>query len=120
MVFVPTSKGTEADQEVVPPAVPEPPVDVAHPTDTTPTLSPAVPLIEIVAALVETIEEPGEIMLTVGGTVSVALPAPEGDPPVPPVGCPELPALPVPVPEPAVLPGLPPAGALLAGAPYKA
>ena len=70
-VLFPISRGTEADQDVVPVAVPEAPVEVLHWTDMTPTLSLAVPLIEIVAEEADTIEEPGETICRVGGTVSV-------------------------------------------------
>ena len=44
----PTSTGIAADQEVVPVAVPAPPVEAVHFTEATPTLSAAVPLTETV------------------------------------------------------------------------
>jgi len=72
-------------------------VEVVHPTDATPTLSAAVPLIEILAEFVDTMEEPGEIIVIVGGTVSGTLPEPAAVPaPLPVAGAPGLPDVPVP------------------------
>ena len=73
--FEPTSSGIDADQLVVPFAVPDWPVLVDHVTEVTPVLSLAVPLNEIVAAEVETDVAPGETIVNVGGAVS-------GPPPV--------------------------------------
>lgn len=120
-VLLPTSSGTVADQDVVPLAVPAPPVDVVHCTDETPALSLAVPLTEILAEETETTEEPGETIVRVGGTVSEpeggAEPLPVLEVPVPvepvlvePVPAPVL-VVPVPLPEPVlpepVLPAVP-------------
>ena len=111
-VLFPTSSGTTADHEVVPLAVPDPPVEVLHCTEETPTLSLAIPLKEIVADAVETIEKPGETIVTAGAKVSAP-----ADVPVPVAGTPELPEFP---PAATVVPPLPvpaPTGAPLAGAP---
>ena len=149
-VLLPTSSGTDADHETVPVAVPAPPVDVVHATDATPTLSLAVPLMVSAAAELDTIDEPGETIVMVGGTVSVLetvpvlgleaplfvvlVPVPPG---LPALVLPDFPVLEVevlgvpavfvePVPELLalvleVLPlELPPTGAALAGGPYKA
>jgi hypothetical protein len=67
----PVSRGTCADQLVVPQAVPEPPVDVVHCTAATPTLSDAVPVTVSHAADVLTIVEPGEVIRREGGAASV-------------------------------------------------
>jgi hypothetical protein len=48
-VLLPTNRGITADQEVVPVAAPVLPVEVVQFTDATPTLSLAVPLIDMVA-----------------------------------------------------------------------
>jgi hypothetical protein len=69
-VFDPTSRGTDADQLVVPLAVPEEPVLVVQVTAVTPTLSLAVPLIAMEAAEVETVAEAGEAIDSEGGVVS--------------------------------------------------
>jgi len=69
-VFDPTSSGIEADQVVVPVAVPEDPVLVVQVIFAIPTLSEAVPDTVSVAALVETELPPGEMMARVGGVVS--------------------------------------------------
>src|SRR5580700_2704796 len=87
--------GSEADQVVVPAAVPEPPVEVVHCTDATPAVSLAVPLKVRFAEDVETIVELGEIIVRLGGTVSepvVGLPVP-----LPVIGVPLPPLVPVPV-----------------------
>jgi hypothetical protein len=55
----------------VPDAVPDEPVLVDHVTDVTPTLSLAEPLKEIEAAEVPTVVEEGELMVSVGGVVSL-------------------------------------------------
>ena len=78
-------------------AAPALPVEVVHCTDETPTLSLAVPLIEMVPVYALTIEEPGETIVTVGGTVS----EPEAVP---------VPVVPVPVPAPVPVPVPVPAG----------
>ena len=46
----PTNRGIVADQEVVPVALPAPPVEVLHATDVTPTLSLETPLIDMAVA----------------------------------------------------------------------
>lgn len=66
----PVSRGICADQFVVPEAVPEPPVDVVHCTEATPTLSAAVPVTVSHAAEVLTMVEPGEPIRSEGGAVS--------------------------------------------------
>src|SRR5580692_13012102 len=60
-----------ADQLVVPVAVPEDPVLVDHVILATPTLSEAVPKNVSVAALVEAVLPPGDVMVRVGAVVSV-------------------------------------------------
>jgi hypothetical protein len=67
--FEPTSRGIDADQLVVPLAVPDCPVFVDHMTDVTPTLSLAVPLNAIVADDVETEVAPGDAIVNEGGVV---------------------------------------------------
>jgi hypothetical protein len=74
--FVPTSSGIDADQLVVPLAVPDCPVFVDHLTDVTPTLSLAVPLNAIDVAAVETDVAPGDPIVSVGAVVSVPVPPP--------------------------------------------
>jgi hypothetical protein len=64
--FAPTSSGIDADQLVVPLAVPEDPVFVAQVTAVTPTLPLAVPLKTSVAASVEIVVEEGETIVSVG------------------------------------------------------
>src|SRR4051794_15420701 len=71
--FVPTSSGTIADQDVVPIAAPEPPVDVVHLTAVIPTLSLATPLKAMDAAPVEAIEEPGVLICSDGAEVSTGV-----------------------------------------------
>jgi hypothetical protein len=68
--FVPDSNGTFADHAVVPVAVPDAPVDTVHFTLATPVLSVAVPLIAMLAAVVDTIVNPGETICRLGGVVS--------------------------------------------------
>ena len=68
--LVPTRSGTLADHLLVPAAVPEYPFEVVHCTDTTPTLSLAVPLTAIEAEDVATIVNPGETIFRDGGVVS--------------------------------------------------
>ena len=86
-VLLPTRSGIAADQESVPVAVPAPPVEVVHCTEETATLSLAVPLTAMVAEEAEAIEEPGETIVRVGGTVSgpAAVPVPVAPVPVVPV-----------------------------------
>jgi hypothetical protein len=74
--FDPTSSGIDADQLVVPLAVPEPPVFVDHVTLVTPTLSLAVPLNAMVEADVDTLVAPGDPIVNAGGVVSVPDPPP--------------------------------------------
>ena len=69
--FEPTSNGIDADQLVVPLAVPDCPMLVDHATDVTPTLSLAVPLNAIEADDVETAVPPGDAIVKVGGVASV-------------------------------------------------
>ena len=70
-VLLPTSKGMPAAvQAAVPLAVPEAPPDVDHFTDTTPTLSAAVPMHVMAAADVETMVNAGDVIFSEGGTVS--------------------------------------------------
>ena len=64
-----------ADQDAVPDATPEPPVELLHLTAVTATLSPATPLIAMVEAVVERIVNPGDLICKEGGVVS---PAPDG------------------------------------------
>jgi hypothetical protein len=59
-----------ADQDAVPAATPEPPVELVHLTAVTATLSPAVPLMAIAGALVEVMVNPGDLICSVGGVVS--------------------------------------------------
>jgi hypothetical protein len=68
----PVTRGTCADQLVVPAAVPEPPVDVDHVTEVTPELSAAVPVTVRDAAVVLRIVEAGEVIRSDGG-VGLAL-----------------------------------------------
>ena len=69
-VLLPTSSGTLADQFAVPEAVPASPPEVVHFTEVTATLSLAAPLIVRLAAVVETMVDPGELMFSDGGVVS--------------------------------------------------
>ena len=66
-----------ADQDVVPDAAPEPPVELLHLTAVTAALSAATPLMATVDAVVERIVAPGDLICKEGGVVS---PAPEGGP----------------------------------------
>ena len=68
---MPTSSGTLADHLLVPEAVPEYPVELLHFTAATPTLSLAVPLNASEAEDVATIVNPGEVILSDGGVVSL-------------------------------------------------
>lgn len=70
--LVPTSSGIGALHFVVPLASPESPVELAHLTETTATLSLAVPLTTTLAAAVERIVEPGDTIPSEGGLVSAA------------------------------------------------
>ena len=70
-VVIPTYSGMgPVDQLVVPFAVPDPPVEVAHVTWATPTLSLAIPLTTIELADVATLVIGGDKMVIEGGTVS--------------------------------------------------
>jgi hypothetical protein len=69
--FDPTNKGMVQDQLAVPLAVPAPPVFVDQITCATPTLSLAVPLKTMLAALVEIDVAPGVAIVNVGAVVSV-------------------------------------------------
>jgi hypothetical protein len=72
IVFVPTSRGIGGVfQVVVPVAVPEPPVELVHVTEVTPTLSDAVPEKTMVAEDATTLVLAGERMARVGGVVSL-------------------------------------------------
>ena len=59
-----------ADQDAVPAATPEPPVELVHFTAATATLSFAVPLIAIDEADVEVMLNPGVLICSEGGVVS--------------------------------------------------
>ena len=59
-----------ADQDAVPTATPDPPVELVHFTAATVTLSLAVPLIAIDEADVEVIVNPGTLICSEGGVVS--------------------------------------------------
>lgn len=72
--FDPTSSGIDADQVVVPLAVPDCPTFVDQVTDVTPTLSLDVPLNAIVGADVEIEVAPGDAIVNVGDVVSVPPP----------------------------------------------
>ena len=72
MVLVPTSRGTLADQAVVPDAMPEDPVELLHLTELTATLSLALPAMASDETVVELMVNPGESIDSVGATVSVA------------------------------------------------
>ena len=67
---LPTSNGTSADQDVVPAAVPESPLEVDHFTEETPLASEAVPAIRIEDDVVETIVPDGESTWSAGAVVS--------------------------------------------------
>ena len=71
--LVPTRSGTLADQLAVPDAMPALPVELVHFTAATVALSLAVPLIVMLAEEVETIVDPGDLMLRDGGVVSGAV-----------------------------------------------
>jgi hypothetical protein len=70
-VFDPTSNGIDADQAVVPMAVPEDPVLVVQVILATPVLSEAVPEKVSVAEFVETVLPPGDTIVSEGGVVSL-------------------------------------------------
>jgi len=70
--FEPINRGIDADQFVVPVAVPDCPKFVDHTTDVTPTLSLAVPLNAIVGDEVEIELAPGTAIVKDGAAVSVA------------------------------------------------
>ena len=108
-----------ADHAVVPVAVPAPPVDVFHWMDATPTLSLALPLIAIVVAAVDVIDEPGVTIVSTGAMVSAAPALGAGGA----AGAVELTppgALPVEEALPVALPPLVAGGAALDGGPYRA
>src|SRR5690242_864029 len=69
-VFDPTSTGIDAVHCVVPEAVPEAPMLVDQVTFVTPTLSDAMPLKTIDAALVETLVPPGAVIVRAGAVMS--------------------------------------------------
>src|SRR5580658_11154805 len=73
-VLFPTSRGIDADHDVVPVAVPWPPVDVVHWTDVVLLL--AVPLTVMAAMDTETIEDPGEEIAMLGGPALALVPLP--------------------------------------------
>ena len=68
----PVTRGTCADQLVVPAAVPEPPVDVDHVTEVIPKLSAAVPITVRDAAVALMMVDAGEVIRSDGG-VGLAL-----------------------------------------------
>ena len=70
MELDPTNSGTVMDQFEVPVAVPEPPKLFAQPTDVTPTLSDAVPLMGIAARVVAKVVPAGDVMTREGAVVS--------------------------------------------------
>ena len=70
-VLEPTSSGICAVHCVVPAAVPDPPVLVAHVIAVTPTLSLAVPLTTIEVAAVEITADEEEVIASCGGVVSL-------------------------------------------------
>ena len=59
-----------ADQDAVPTATPDPPVELVHFTAATATLSLAVPLIAIDEADVEVMVKPGALICSEGGVLS--------------------------------------------------
>lgn len=70
-MVIPTYSGIgPVDQLVVPFAVPDPPVEAAHVTRATPTLSLAIPLTAIELADVATLVIGGDKMVIDGGAVS--------------------------------------------------
>ena len=76
MVLVPTSRGiAEIAQLLVPVAVPDVPVELAHVTVATPAMSRAVPVTDIEEAAVERVVKDGETMAMLGGAVSFPMPA---------------------------------------------
>ena len=75
--LLPTINGMDADQAMVPDATPAWPKLVAQDTNATPTLSLAVPAMVTDAALVDMVAEEGEVMVKLGGVVSVLPPEPE-------------------------------------------
>ncbi len=73
MVLVPTRRGTSpVFQFVVPDATPDRLNEVDQVTCVGPTLSEAVPRIRMVAAVVETLVDAGEVIFNEGRTLSVA------------------------------------------------
>ena len=66
----PLSRGTVADQAVVPLAIPEAPKLVFQVTCFTPTLSFAVPFKVTAAAIVDIVAVDGEVIVKAGGVVS--------------------------------------------------
>jgi hypothetical protein len=69
-VVFPISSGITADQLVVPDATPDLPLEVLQPTDTTPTLSDALPETVMLDEYTETMVEPGDTMVSEGGVMS--------------------------------------------------
>jgi hypothetical protein len=70
----PTISGIEADQAVVPAATPAWPKLVAQETSATPALSLATPEMMTEAAVVDRVPDAGEVMVKLGGVVSVLPP----------------------------------------------
>jgi hypothetical protein len=70
-VLFPTSRGTTADQLVVPLAIPDDPVFVDQVTFATAVLSEAVPVKTSEAEVVEIVVPPGEVIVIDGGVVSL-------------------------------------------------
>jgi hypothetical protein len=70
IALLPVKSGTLTDQIAVPDARPPSPNESVHFTAVTPALSLAVPLMVMLAAEVETIVDPGDVMLTDGGVLS--------------------------------------------------
>src|SRR5665213_2532310 len=72
----PIIRGMAADQAVVPDATPAWPKLVAQDTNATPTLSLAMPAMVTDAAVVDMVPDEGEVMVKLGGVVSVLPPEP--------------------------------------------
>src|ERR1022692_804590 len=66
----PTSSGAVTLQLVVPDAWPDPPLELLHATDATPTLSLAIPLITMDPEYTDTVLAEGARMLSAGGVRS--------------------------------------------------
>ena len=74
--MLPIKSGIAADQAVVPDAAPAEPKFVAQDTRVTPTLSLAVPAMVTKDAVVDMVPLEGEVMVKLGGVVSVLPPVP--------------------------------------------